>query len=202
MRGAGIFPAPFAIRCNESEIILETDRRKQVTEEKKEALEAIEARKELICNVADHIWEYAELSLQEFKSAALYCEVLEKEGFLREKGISGIETAFSASYGSGRPVIGLLAEYDALSGLSQTAGCIEEKPLKEGGSGHGCGHNILGAGAMAAAIWSEGLSGTKSDSWYGDSVWLSGRRGRCGQGLYGKRWCLEKSGCGVNLASG
>ena len=155
MRGAGIFPAPFCtfvIRCNESEIILETDRRKQVTEEKKEALAAIEARKGLVCDVADHIWEYAELSLQEFKSAALYCEVLEKEGFRVKKGISGIETAFSASYGSGRPVIGLLAEYDALSGLSQIAGCTEEKPLKEGGSGHGCGHNILGAGAMAAAF--------------------------------------------------
>ena len=160
--GAGIFPVPFCtfvIRCNESEIILETDRRKQVTEEKKEAMAAIEARKGLVCDVADHIWEYAELSLQEFKSAALYCEVLEKEGFRVKKGISGIETAFSASYGSGRPVIGLLAEYDALSGLSQTAGCIEEKPLKEGGSGHGCGHNILGAGAMAAAwkrprLWS------------------------------------------------
>ena len=117
--GAGIFPVPFCtfvIRCNESEIILETDRRKQVTEEKKEALAAIEARKGLVCDVADHIWEYAELSLQEFKSAALYCEVLEKEGFRVKKGISGIETAFSASYGSGRPVIGLLAEYDALSG--------------------------------------------------------------------------------------
>ena len=123
-----------------------------MTEEKKVALAAIEARKGLVCDVADHIWEYAELSLQEFKSAALYCEVLEKEGFRVEKCISGIETAFSASYGSGRPVIGLLAEYDALSGLSQTAGCIEEKPLKEGGSGHGCGHNILGAGAMAAAF--------------------------------------------------
>lgn len=123
-----------------------------MTEEKKAALAAIESRKELICDVADHIWEYAELSLQEFKSAALYCEVLEKEGFHVEKGISGIETAFSASYGSGRPVIGLLAEYDALSGLSQIAGCTEEKPLKEGGSGHGCGHNILGAGAMAAAF--------------------------------------------------
>ncbi len=86
-----------------------------MTEEKKAALAAIESRKELICNVADHIWEYAELSLQEFKSAVLYCEVLEKEGFHVEKSISGIETAFSASYGSGRPVIGILAEYDALS---------------------------------------------------------------------------------------
>ena len=67
-----------------------------MTEEKKEALAAIEARKGLVCDVADHIWEYAELSLQEFKSAALYCEVLEKEGFRVKKGISGIETAFSA----------------------------------------------------------------------------------------------------------
>ena len=65
----GFFRRLFAIRCNESEIILETDRRKQVTEEKKEALAAIEARKGLVCDVADHIWEYAELSLQEFKSA-------------------------------------------------------------------------------------------------------------------------------------
>ena len=69
----GFFRRLFVIRCNESEIILETDRRKQVTEEKKEALAAIEARKGLVCDVADHIWEYAELSLQEFKSAALYC---------------------------------------------------------------------------------------------------------------------------------
>ncbi len=123
-----------------------------MTEEKKKALQAIEDRKDLICDVADHIWEYAELSLQEFKSSALYCDVLEKEGFSVKKGINGIDTAFSASYGSGRPVIGILAEYDALSGLSQEAGCIEEKPLKEGGSGHGCGHNLLGAGAMAAAF--------------------------------------------------
>ena len=123
-----------------------------MTEEKKAALAAIEARKDQICDVADRIWEYAELSLQEVKSAALYCKVLEQEGFHVEKGISGIDTAFSASFGSGRPVIGILAEYDALSGLSQTAGCTEEKPLVEGGSGHGCGHNILGAGAMAAAF--------------------------------------------------
>ena len=123
-----------------------------MTEEKKAALAAIEARKDQICDVADRIWEYAELSLQEVKSAALYCKVLEQEGFHVEKGISGIDTAFSASFGSGRPVIGILAEYDALSGLSQTAGCTEEKPLAEGGSGHGCGHNILGAGAMAAAF--------------------------------------------------
>ena len=120
--------------------------------EKQAAIEAIEAKRDVITDVADHIWEYAELSLQEEKSAALYCEVLEREGFQVEKGICGIETAFSATYGSGRPLIGILAEYDALSGLSQKAGSLIREELVPGGCGHGCGHNLLGAGAMAAAI--------------------------------------------------
>ena len=85
-----------------------------MTEEKLAALAAIEEKRNTIIHVADSIWEYAELSLQEYKSCALYCEVLEKEGFQVDRGICGIETAFSASFGSGRPVIGVLAEYDAL----------------------------------------------------------------------------------------
>ena len=90
-----------------------------MTEQKNAAIAAIEAKAGLIADVADQIWDYAELSLQEERSAALYCEVLEKEGFTVEKGICNIPTAFSATFGSGRPIIGLLAEYDALSGLSQ-----------------------------------------------------------------------------------
>ena len=120
--------------------------------EKQAALTAIEEKKEIIFEVADRIWEYAELSLQEYRSCGLYCDVLEKEGFRVEKGIAGIETAFSASFGSGRPVIGILAEYDALSGLSQRAGAVEREEMESGGNGHGCGHNLLGAGALAAAI--------------------------------------------------
>ncbi len=123
-----------------------------MTEEKQVAIGAIEAKEALICEVADRIWEYAELSLQEVKSAALYCDVLEQEGFAVERGICGIETAFAARYGSGRPVIGILAEYDALSGLSQRAGSVTREELVAGGCGHGCGHNLLGAGAMAAAF--------------------------------------------------
>ncbi len=123
-----------------------------MTREKQAALAAIEARAEKITDVADQIWEYAELSLQEEKSAALYCEALREEGFRVEEGICGIETAFSASYGSGRPLIGILAEYDALSGLSQKAGSTQREELIPGGCGHGCGHNLLGAGALAAAI--------------------------------------------------
>ena len=79
-------------------------------------------------------------------------EALEKEGFEVERGTCNIETAFAASYGHGRPYIGILAEYDALSGLSQEAGLIERKAIQEGGNGHGCGHNLLGAGAFAAAL--------------------------------------------------
>ena len=120
--------------------------------EKKAAIRVIDEKRDRIVDVADRIWEYAELSLMEEKSASLYCEVLREEGFQVEKGICGIETAFSASYGSGKPVIGLLAEYDALSGLSQRAGSLVREELVSGGTGHGCGHNLLGAGALAAAL--------------------------------------------------
>ena len=101
--------------------------------------------------VADQIWENPELSLKEFKAAALYCEKLRELGFAVTENLCGIKTAFCGSYGSGRPVIGILGEFDALSGLSQQAGETEPDPLIPGGSGHGCGHNLLGAASLAAA---------------------------------------------------
>lgn len=113
--------------------------------------QAIEEKSALFAEVSDKIWEYAELSLQEFESAKLYEQVCADLGFTVESGICGIETAFSASFGHGRPVIGILAEYDALTGLSQVGGATEKTELKKGGNGHGCGHNMLGAGALAAA---------------------------------------------------
>ncbi len=134
--------------------------------EKQAALAVIDEKRERITDVADRIWEYAELSLQEMKSAGLYCDVLGEEGFQVERGICGIETAFKASYGSGRPLIGILAEYDALSGLSQRAGVTARQEITPGGCGHGCGHNLLGAGAFAAALGVKayleqaGISGT------------------------------------------
>ena len=121
-------------------------------EQKRAAVAAVEEKTALICRVADAIWDYAELSLQEEKSAALYCSVLEEEGFTVERGVCSIPTAFAASYGAGRPHIALLAEYDALSGLSQEAGALERRERTAGGSGHGCGHNLLGVGSLAAAM--------------------------------------------------
>ncbi len=121
-------------------------------EVKETAIEEIDNKKKLICEVADSIWEYAETSLLEYRSCELYCRVLKEEGFKVEKGFDNIPTAFAASFGSGRPVIGILAEYDALSGLSQERAVSSKSPIEQGGNGHGCGHNILGAGALAAAI--------------------------------------------------
>ena len=86
-----------------------------MTAQKQSALQTIEEKKSLIVGIADKVWEFAELSLQEFKSAETYCEALEKEGFDVERGTCNIETAFAASYGHGRPYIGILAEYDAFS---------------------------------------------------------------------------------------
>ena len=119
---------------------------------KQAAVDAIDAKAPLIAEVSDAIWEYAELSLMEFKSADKFCAVLEKEGFAVERGICNIPTAFAASFGSGKPHIGILAEYDALSGLSQRAGKIEHDELVPNGCGHGCGHSMLGAGSLAAII--------------------------------------------------
>lgn len=120
--------------------------------DKKELYSYIDKKQRVLSELSDKIWEFAELSMLEFKSAEEYIKVLEAEGFTVEKNLCGIPTAFSGSFGSGRPVIGILGEYDALSGLSQKAGSVEHKPLVEGGCGHGCGHNLLGAASLGAAM--------------------------------------------------
>ena len=105
----------------------------------KKYLDVIDQNASLFTDVSDKIWEYAELSLMEFQSAELYCKVLKDAGFEVETPVAGIKTAFKAIYGSGKPVIGILAEYDALSGLSQIGGATERKELVPNGCGHGCG---------------------------------------------------------------
>ena len=119
--------------------------------DKKQLLSWIDEHASVFTELSDRIWENPELSLLEFESAERYCALLTKLGFRVQTGLAGVKTAFSGTYGAGKPVIGILGEFDALSGLSQEAGCAEEKPLVKGGAGHGCGHNLLGAGALAAA---------------------------------------------------
>lgn len=112
----------------------------------------VEEKAPLITQVSDKIWEFAELSMMEVRSAAAHISALRAEGFEVRENLCGIATAFSGSYGTGKPVIGFLGEFDALSGLSQVPGMTHPQPQEEGACGHGCGHNLLGAGALGAAI--------------------------------------------------
>ena len=114
---------------------------------------AVEKKRDEIVNVSDQIFNFAETGFHEFKTAKLYEEILKKEGFQVEMGLAGMPTAFKAQYGEGKPVVGFLAEYDALPELSQKGGCTTRTPADgDNPDGHGCGHNLLGAGTLAAAL--------------------------------------------------
>src|SRR5260370_9201619 len=101
--------------------------------------------------VNQDIWSYAELGLQEYRSAARLVGVLRKAGFRVRGGVSNMPTAFVAEYGAGKPVIGILAEYDALPELSQEA-AADRMPALGRSTGHGCGHCALGTAAVGAAL--------------------------------------------------
>jgi len=111
----------------------------------------IDENSDQFTDISDQIWSFAELGFHEDKSAKLLADTLEEAGFTVERGVADIPTAFVASYGTEKPVIAILGEYDALPGLSQHT-VIEEKAIEEGGHGHGCGHNLLGTGALVAAM--------------------------------------------------
>jgi aminobenzoyl-glutamate utilization protein B len=101
--------------------------------------------------VARRIWEWAELGYQETQSSALLRSELEAAGFRIEAGVAGMPTAFVATAGSGEPIIGILAEFDALPGLSQAA-VPQRSPIEEAAPGHGCGHHLFGTASSSAAI--------------------------------------------------
>ncbi|MDD3253450.1 MAG: amidohydrolase [Lachnospiraceae bacterium] len=116
--------------------------------------QAVDRYADKLTQANDAIWGYAELAYEESKSAALLCGILEQEGFTVVKGVAGIPTSFTATFssGTGKPVAGILGEYDALATLSQEAGCTVKHPVREGAPGHGCGHCCLGTGALGAAL--------------------------------------------------
>ncbi len=115
-------------------------------------LKAINDKFEELNKLSDGVWECAETAFSEFKSVKLLTDFLRKEGFEVTSPAFGIDTAFCASFGNGKPVIGLLGEFDALAGLSQVADRFEKEEYIPGGNGHGCGHNLLGVGTIAAAL--------------------------------------------------
>lgn len=114
-------------------------------------LQSIDAKRSTYADVAKQIWSFAEVGYQEEKSSALLQQQLKAAGFTVNARVAEIPTAFVASVGSGKPVIGIVGEFDALPGLSQEPTAMRS-PIGENTPGHGCGHNLLGTGSLAAAI--------------------------------------------------
>lgn len=116
-----------------------------------EVWEIVEAKRDAFFELSDRIWEMPETNYEEFRSSEEHAHLLEKEGFRVTRGIANLPTAVMGEAGEGGPIIAILGEFDALPGLSQVAGLAEERPMVDGGNGHGCGHNLLGSGSMLAA---------------------------------------------------
>lgn len=118
---------------------------------KQAAMKSVDSHSADLTSLSDQIWAFAETALREHRSATALADYAAQQGFKVERGVGGMPTAFIASFGTGRPVIGVMGEYDALPGISQKATATKE-PLVEGAGGHGCGHNLFGAASLGAAI--------------------------------------------------
>ena len=118
---------------------------------KRAAVASVDKHAADLTDLSDRIWGYAETALKEHKSSKALADYAEQQGFTVTRGVSGMPTAFIARFGSGKPVIGIMGEYDALPGVSQKA-IPEQSPLVEGAAGHGCGHNMFGAASLGAAL--------------------------------------------------
>ena len=117
---------------------------------KQKAVASIDRQASEMTRLSDQVWAFAETALRETRSAALLADYAAAQGFEVERGVAEMPTAFVASYGKGRPIIGILGEYDALPGISQKPQTHQE-PFEEGAAGHGCGHNLFGPASLAAA---------------------------------------------------
>ncbi|QCW99329.1 amidohydrolase [Aggregatimonas sangjinii] len=115
-----------------------------------DVIKKLDSQKEAYSAIAQEIWELAEMGYQEKASAALLQQTLSEAGFSITTGVAGIPTAFTAEFGSGAPIIGIMGEYDALPGLSQEA--VAEKKSAGKAAGHACGHHLFGTASTAAAI--------------------------------------------------
>ena len=155
----------------------------KLPKEKQEIDNSIETHKENLIAISDEIWAKAETAFEEYDSSKILSDYAENNGFTVEKGVAGMPTAFVATYGSGKPVIGILGEFDALPGISQKT-LPTKVPLKEGAAGHGCGHNLFGTASLGAAIAIKELIekgkiqgtikffGTPSEEKYFGKIWM------------------------------
>lgn len=115
-------------------------------------LNLIEEQKEVFFTISDSLWDNPETSFQEHHAAQLLTKKLEENGFHVTHNVSGIPTAFTATYGEGTPSLGILAEYDGLAGMSQEACATEKTPIPGKDKNHSCGHNLFAGGSLAAAL--------------------------------------------------
>lgn len=123
----------------------------KMTSNKKAIIASVEKHEKALIDISNDIWALAETAFEETQSSKILADYAEKQGFTVERGVAGMPTAFVATYGSGSPVISVLGEFDALPGISQKAQPTKEA-LNKGAAGHGCGHNLFGAGSLGAAI--------------------------------------------------
>lgn len=123
----------------------------KITPNKNQALQSVKNHESELILLSDLVWQFAETAMKETQSARVLSDYAEKQGFRVQRNVADIPTAFIAEYGSGKPIIGILGEFDALPGLSQKAQTTRE-PLTQGAPGHGCGHNMFGAGSLGAAV--------------------------------------------------
>ncbi len=124
---------------------------KKISPNKQVVIQSAEKNQTDYIKMSDAIWAYAETALKEYKSSKLLADYAEEKGFRVKREVAGMPTAFTAEFGSGKPVIGIMGEYDALPGISQKAQPNKE-PFEVGGNGHGCGHNLFGVASLSAAI--------------------------------------------------
>jgi aminobenzoyl-glutamate utilization protein B len=123
----------------------------KATPNKEAIIQSVEKHKAELIQLSDQIWAFAETALRETNSAKVLADYAEAQGFKVTRGVAGMPTAFIAEFGTGKPIIGIMGEYDALPGISQKAQPTKE-PLQPGAAGHGCGHNLFGAGSLGAAV--------------------------------------------------
>jgi aminobenzoyl-glutamate utilization protein B len=122
-----------------------------VAANKARATASIESHRAEIVDLSLQVWRFAETALKETRSSKALADYAAKQGFRVTRGVAGMPTAFIAEFGHGKPIIAILGEYDALPGISQKAE-PGPAPLEAGAPGHGCGHNLFGAGSLAAAL--------------------------------------------------
>lgn len=170
--------------------------------DKLQALDLLDEKFDLINHVSDAVWDAAETAFSETVSAQVIMQALKQEDFEIQENLGGISTAFSGSFGSGAPIIGILGEFDALSGLSQQSDVLQKCATAQGGNGHGCGHNNLGAGSLGAAIAAKEY--IKQNNMSGTVVYFGcpGEEGGSGKAFMAREGVFDKLDCAISWHPG